>query len=587
MGIDKTLKGDPSLKISPELNTWLDSAIDDKANQMRFDPPSEEDLNPNSPINVGRFGFKTPTDLKVFLLSPAGEAKMGEIGAHLSEEKAKTEEQQFALQEEEKKHSSIKIYLLLWLMENDAKAENVLREQIDLINQKTIEQGKIPSPESKPKETSGLQEAFAHYDTTIKQHQEEYSKLEAQEARLGKRMENLVQQQKDLAGKYEIYNNSLEEFTKSSKTYEEMSAADLGNSIKDMEIELNEKTDKIFSLLETGDPADEVQARQLLHEQNALNMQIATLKDLLATKSGDKQFFDASGTPTDSQTDAMYVVNEGQKIVEKDGQYYLIKSDQQLDDLSAEEQSAAQDAFQGSLHELMSVKQAVKHTETLEHEFFSDEINKVSTQQQNCVEEKMKLDNQIKLMQSVRATLAQQPDDPNANLDTPKPMPVPSKSGKVVPVDPPPKCGVTFAQNFLPSFMNKKQCSKDDLDKKIESQAKNKRDKKQLRDFFQKALSMLGLGTIPPMAPLPFTTMQSLLTNMARFGANPYKPELTSMDSPLDNSLENAMENASKKNNPMPMQSPMNSPKPMPKPTPKVEPEKEEKPTFNPIPKPR
>ena len=582
----------PSPKITPELNEWLDLAINEKANQMRFDPPSQEDFNPNSPINISLFGFKNPNDLKVFLLSPAGEAKLGEMGAKLAEEKANEDQRLFELQEAEKMRSLIKIHLLLWLMEKDAHAENVLREQIDLFNQRSIAQSKPDAAkpqksESTPKASPGLQQALASYDEAIRQHQDEHSKLQTNETALNKRMENLVQQQQALTIKYDVYNTSLEEFAKSSDEHDAMTSTDLDKLIQDMELELDKQTDEIFALLDTGKPADEEAARQLLHEQNALNMRVAVLKDLLSAKSGDKVYFDidgekiptqkdADGNDIPSQKGAAFIVGKDQQIVMRDNEYYLLNANEEFDNLSDDEKEGAHAAFKDARHEIMCVKQAVEHTHKMEKEFFDEEINDVNAKQAQNKEDKMKLENQIKLMQSVRATLektAQEQVNTSANSElnnnAPKAMPTPNANGKAVNLPPPPAPAITFAQKFLPSFFSKKkELSKDDLMDGVDKHAKNKKGKKltpeeikQIKDFLLKALTMLGLGTIPPMAPLPQTTMESLLTNMARFGADPYKPGLTPMQSPLQSPMDTLSAKA-------------------PAPEPKTEPQ----PIFNPSP---
>lgn len=567
----------PTPSTSAELNEWLDSAINAKAGHMRFDPPSAVDFDQNSPINISRFGFKNPGDLKVFLLSPAGEAKVGEIGAKLSEDRAIDEQRRLDYQEETKRHSLIKIHLLLWLMEKEAHADSVLRDHIDEFNHKAIEQSK-PAPQNtqktqKPKASNkNLEAAMANYDATIRQYQQENHKLGQHEEKLDERLESLEQQQAAMATKHDVYGASLAAFAQESDEYESLKPEDLDTLIDDMEHHLDAQTEQIINLLETGDPADEEEARLLLNKQNALNLQIASLKDLRSTQQeeGAKKFFNAEGNPVSSQKDASFITNHDQKIGKKGDEYYLLKAGQDIDKLSDAEKEDAKEGFKSAQHELMTVKKAVEHTHESEKDFFSTQINEVNAQKEQNGTERRTLENQIKLMQSVRATLSQ----PNAGLEKDaQSMPTPTMSGKMVAVPAPPKSAITFAHSIVPVFgkLFSPSISKDKLSKQIDEHAKDHKlspkDAKEIKEFMKKAMALLGLGKILSIAPLPQTTMESLLKNMARFGADPYKPGLTPIQSPMSHS---------------PMQTPMDST--TPKSTPKPAPEPEPGPRFNPSP---
>lgn len=566
----------PTPSTSPELNEWLDSAIAAKAGQMRFDPPSDEiDFDPNSPINISRFGFKNPGDLKVFLLSPAGEAKIGEMGAKLAEEKAVEDQQRLNNQEEARMHSLIKIHLLLWLMEKEAHADSLLREHIDEFNQKAINQSK-PAPQSTqaaPKANKELQQAMASYEAAIRQYQEEHNNLAKNEEALDERLASLEQQQTALTTKYDVYNASLAEFAQESDEYEALKPEDLDTLIEDLENHIHAQTETITTLLESGDPADEEEARQLLNKQNALNLQVASLKDLRSTRQEEnaKKFFNADGIQVPSQKDASFITNHDQKIVKKDGEYYLLKADQNIDELSDADKEDAKEGFKSAQHELMTVQKAVQHTHKLEKSFFATQIIEVTAQKEQNTAERMTLENQIKLMQSVRATLAQ----PNAGLEKDaQAMPTPTMSGKMIAVPAPPKSAITFANSLGPIFGKLFPMTKDKLSKHVDEHAKDHKlspkDIKELKEFLKKAMALLGLGTIPSLAPLPQTTMESLLKNMARFGADPYKPGLTPIQSPMQTPK------------PSPMQPPMDSPTPKSTTMPKPEPEPEQR--FNPTP---
>lgn len=529
----------PTPSTDPELDQWLDSAIASKTRLMQFNPNAEED---NFSINLGKFGFKNPNDLKNFLLTPAGDTIKGEIATEIGNKEAEEEQRIFELREEEKRKHNLKAHLMLFLIEKKGHATSQLRELIEEQNQHAIHHSKqatnpAPKQSTEPNVNKELQDAIRSYDNAIKDYQEQHKELSATEQELSEQIETLEKQQTALEDKHAIYQQSLTEFETASEQYEQMSPEERDMLITAMETDIEAQTEGITKLLDSGSPGSEEKARELLNEQNALNLQLAGLYDLRSQQLEEKVFYNANGQIAPSQNDAMFTVPKDKKIVKQGNQYYLLNSNENLNDLSKEDQAQASARFENTKHELMSVKKSVENTLSLEKEFhnFDERIDKTSQQHSETHAEKMQLENQIKLLQSVRATLAQ----PGVDSEQDSPKPTPTLSGKARSASMPqtaPASVMGFARSFLLDFLpNKdKTISTKQLDERIDKKAANPKDAKEIRDFFKKALASLHLGQIPPLAPLPQTTMNSLLQHMARFGANPYKDGLTPLQSPMD-----------------------------------------------------
>lgn len=524
MSLDKT---SADKRFNSESDQWLNSAIDSKLNLMQFVPPSPQDLDPNDSnptINLSRFGFKNINDLKTFLLSPAGDTFKAELSAKIALDKTFQEQQRLELQEQAKMHSRIKIHLLLWLMEKKGEAAEQLKEIIIEQNEKALKQSsaKPPQKPSDPvKANKELKQALTDYDTRLSESLEKHDQLTEQLTRL-------KQQKAALESKHEVYRASLDELENAHDQHEELNPDELNDTIKTLEDKIHSQTEQITALLDNNKPGNEEEAHTLLNKQNALNLQLASLYDLRSKQQGEKVFFNAEGKPVSSQKDADFVVSNKKKIVEKDGKYYLLNSGDEL--TAANKDQAALD-FNNSKHELMSVKKSVENTIQLEKDFhnFDKRIEEVDA-------EKLEIENQIKLMQSVRSTLTQPSDSIEQEAPTPRPMPSSSKvASRTVAHAAAPVFVMSFIETQLPSIFNKKRISSKFLFDKVDELVKKPQNAEDIKKLLRKTLDKLGLGTIPSLSPLPHFTMESLIKYMPVFGANPNKFDIPSpMQSPKD-----------------------------------------------------
>lgn len=540
MSIDRTLteyKSPPTMARNPEAEQWLDNAL--QSQPLHFKKHSEVDLDPNSPINLSRFGFRNPNDIKIFLLSPAGDTVKGELSAQIALDEAIEEQQKFEQREHAGFIHRLKAYLLLWLIEKKGHAAEQLRELIEEQNNKAINQSKLAAQTSAPTtsraapKSQGLQQTLNDYNSAIKEHETQYKRVSEEESSLTESFEKLHRQKVALENKHAVYMEKLDKFDAELEQHEQLNVDELDAKIQAIETEIHAQSEKIMDLLASDTPGSEEEARKLLDQQNALNLELASLKDLHAQQNEKKVFYDADGDTTPSAKNAAFVVNSNQKIIKKDGTYYLLNQTENFDDLSPEQRQKAKADFQKAEPELMSVKKAVVHTLKMEKEFHNldKKIDEVSQKTEEKRSEKMNLENKIMLLQSVRASIMQNPELNQEN--TPKPTPTMSGKAPSMSVSPP-QSVIKFSVKLIP-FLNMPGLSSkrlfDEVDQDVNT---NKKDKSEIKDYFTKLLKQLGLGKIPSLAPLPQTTMQSLLQHMARFGADPTKPGVTPIKSPLD-----------------------------------------------------
>lgn len=379
-----------------------------------------------------------------------------------------------------------------------------------------------PSQKAAPSASESLADVLADYDKAFKEYNKVYDALSQNDQQLQEELRQLIHQKEMISTKHSVYDESLANFDKLSQDYEQLNPEELSQKITDLEKDLYAQTDEVLSLLDQG--KDE-EAHALIDQQNALNLQIASLLDIKSRHDKDREkqtvFLDDEGKITSSHKDSSFVLPkqlaQTKQLVKEHGQYYLIHSDKKLSDLNSGEKAQAKADFDGMSHEIMSVKKAVQHTRKLEMEFQDSRIQDAEGRIGENQLQLVMLSNQMTLVQASRENAE--------TLRLPKPTPPVSAFFK--------KNEEIFKTPSLSSQLLFTQVDK--------THPKNAQE---IKAFLKKSLTLLGLSQIPSIAPLPQTTMTSLLQHMARFGANPYKFSLSPKEiadhplTPMENSLD-------------------------------------------------
>lgn len=379
-----------------------------------------------------------------------------------------------------------------------------------------------------------LQQTLNSYIAAIKECEEQHKLVSAEESQLTEEFENLHKQKARLNNKHDLFLNQMAAFHEQIESYELLSDEELDTQMNEIEEELHRQTEVILDILDSNEPGSEDKARELLDQQVALNLDLAQLKDIRSQRAQQKSFYDANGVEVPSAKEATFIVNNDKKVINKDGQYYLVKKEDKVEDMTKEQLAKASSDFQKAEHEISTVSKAVTKTLKMEKEFHNldQRLDDVSAKTQAKRDEKMNLENKIVLLQSVKASFVQQ--NPGIELDA-APKPTPTASGKTpapsMALPPPPQSVIKISHKVIPffSFSSKRAFDEINDDKTL-----NKKDKKEVTDYFTKLLKSLGVGKILSLAPLPDTTMQSLLQHMSRFGAVQSKPGVSTEKGPLD-----------------------------------------------------
>ncbi|KTD72920.1 hypothetical protein [Legionella tucsonensis] len=332
------------------INKKLDVAIQSKVSsgELSFSPKDGGDPNPST-IDLSHFGLHNPEDIKIFLLSPAGETLTHEIGAELALDRAIEEERQLQIQEEITMQERRRGLLFHWLLEEEAEAQKAQNELIQMQEDKILKNDQV-SPKSPPLEPkSGTKEAIKNYTEAIEKLQQDIKTLEQRE-------EKLKTERAMLTEKHGTYNKGLEEFN--AAQFEAQSEKQITEQIEELQKEADLISDK---MMQPGLKDEDIY--RLGNELNTVGLKIASLEDILAAKRQNKDpekvYADINGNVKDSagkditKEDAAFVLSKDQKIEkDKDGNYYLLQREQELKNMAPEEIAQAKWDFQNKKKDL-------------------------------------------------------------------------------------------------------------------------------------------------------------------------------------------------------------------------------------------
>lgn len=517
------------------LDEWVDSIFEaDKKNVKGLDEKSKEDYRPT--LNLGRFGLKTPEDVKKFLHSPAGEAVIGEMGAKLSLDKAIQEEQQLEQREHRLLMSKIQAILFLWYLESKAHASDKVKEAVIKQNEKAIENAKTHTPE---KSNNVIQESIKSVDNTLSNYTTAMQSIQAKETKLDKKMAKLENEGAHIEAKYDIYEANLDLFEQGLDANPELSKTEIETKLAELTAQMDEHSYEVDRLL-SEDKEDE--ARALMHALNGLNLQAANLHDMLAMHNQEKHFADAEGNPVKSIKDAQFILNMDQKLVKDDaGELHLIKAtDDNVNEVwdaikrDPIAKAAAHSDFQNLKQnpEAMSVKKVVQHNKVMENAVHSQQVAEVVKLQGDNQAQKLLVGNQISQLTADRGNLLKQANQSLAEMDStspsisPKPTPSPTanvsasaKTSQATPTD--------IFKSRLQELKQAEHVSREDLIN-LANQAPGK------NRIAANAYLQMEFVNMPRRGNIPFQTMQSMLKNLERFGIDSTKEGVTNIKTPQD-----------------------------------------------------
>ncbi|WP_298625819.1 hypothetical protein [uncultured Legionella sp.] len=514
------------------LDEWVDSIFEaDKNNDTGSDAKAKEDFRPT--LNLGRFGLKTPEDVKKFLHSPAGEAVIGEMGAKLSHDKAIQEELQFEQREHRLLINKIQATLFMWYLESKAHASDKVKEAIMQQNEKAIENAKTHTPEAP---STVIPKAIQGVDNTLDSYLEVLQALQAKKIKLDGKMAKLENEAAHLEAKYDIYDANLALFEQELDANPELSLADIELKLKALTGKMKKYSKEIGRLLNEN---KEDEATALLHALTGLKLQAACWHDMIEVHNNNKYFADIDGNPS-SIKDAYFTLNRDQKLVKDDqGVVHLIKAtDDSVNEVwdaikrDPQAKAAAHSNFQALKQnpEAMAVKKVVQHNKVMENAMHSQEVATVSKLQEDTQAHKLLIGNQISQLTADRGNLLQQANQDIPEMEqmrpalTPRPTPTNSaptaaKASQATPTD--------IFKSRLQELKQATHVSREDLIN-LANQAPGK------NRIAANAYLQMEFVNMPRTGNIPFQTMQSMLKNLERFGIDSTKPGVTKITNPGD-----------------------------------------------------
>lgn len=321
------------------------------------------------------FGLHTPEDVRIFLETPAGEAVVKAWLDGMLIEIAAIENAAFEQREHLHHKKLLAAFLILGLLyKHNAHAHELIDHTLQEVSKKLQGEAKHATPEPTPVEQNGHD--FNSYTHPIHQIEEMLHSRIAESTELERKLADMEPLHQEIQARYASLEQHLDEAHKTfaklqvpastKPTFEEPTlAVKTENLITALTKQIADNTNAVVTALENN---EETKARELMNKGNALNLQVAALREMASVTEGKSLMYNDKHELTTSFSDAAYILAVGTKIVEKNGTHYLLQANQKLEDMSAEDVSAAEKQFKKlKPAETMSIRQLVQHNHRLEN----------------------------------------------------------------------------------------------------------------------------------------------------------------------------------------------------------------------------
>jgi hypothetical protein len=304
---------------------------------------------------------------------------------------------------------------------------------------------------------------------------------------------------------------------------------------KDLKAKIEKVTQKIQKCIEAG---DHEKAHKLMHKLDKLHIKALDMKEMMQVYKAHKHYFNEEGNAVKNYKEAAYVLDCGQKLhKDESGKIYLLEKGQDFDDMSAEEKAEAQAKFEQAKPELLVAEHKVKHYKNKDIQGFEARSSDLLARCENVQARILDLTNQYNGVKANQATAMAELDNVQsdvAKIPTPKPMPTAALSPSMQGIQPAPsKPQVVPTESYRHVLelmrLNPTQQAIDRF--KNNFVLPNGEPNKEAQDAISKS--------IKPGAPIPLTTMNTLLANLERFGVSANKPSVTPIPSKHPNKIEN------------------------------------------------
>ncbi|MDP3267732.1 MAG: hypothetical protein Q8M40_01655 [Legionella sp.] len=531
------------------LDQWAKSIFEPERNNL--DAPTTAELS--------RFGLKTPQDVIRFLRSPAGETVIAEMGAQLAEEKALEKRQQLMHLEHSLLIHRLLALLFLWYLNKETHASEQIRDLIQQQNQRAIENAGS-QPSSRPSSNDNrvtLRETIANYERALQAVDTRRAALQQEQEELKKEESRLTEQGKSLEEKYDTFEEAINDFEQPEE--EELTEVEIDERISKLTEEMNAQVEKLFEIEE-----ENAETLAFKNAHNALNLKLANYHDRKAVMNGEKIYVDEEGQMVTSfkkaafifnikqkdETivrikDDMFLLKSGQdsnlinsnpglakrqyemarqnttKVIKENDKLYLLKPGQDWNSVkeSLELMHQAQKEYEHTKQDLMTVKKIIHYHKDAEHSMHDEKVVTVRSKVANNIEELRSLDNHRIVLESNIATANALLNSPQLSQTIPKPASTSITTSNRHALNQAPV--TAYYRTKLNEIKSKAEVYFKDLEPLLNALPQSEEHKSILRN-------------IPRSGPIPFQTMQSILTYMERFGIDATNPAVTKIQNPSE-----------------------------------------------------
>lgn len=454
---------------------------------------------------IGKFGLKTPLEMKMYLSSPAGEAMLESI----LEEIIALEEMQEAEREEylakELNHHRMLLFIVLSMLASRHAHADALRE---LIQQQLEDRLKHHQPTSFPSSASQtIDTAISTYQqSAIVLHQNLADKLTESET-LETDWLAFESQTQALQARHQTLDNQLLALEDYWQTPLDPTGADQMNQQLDALTErMDTRQQTIQELLQAG---HDEEAMSMLHEYNGMLLQAQGWHEIQGVMSGDKHLFSSDGERVSTFSEAEFIVPSEQKIVKgADGQHYLIGADQTLNQMEQKDREKAHQTFEEARPTLTTIKTIVEDNKTKELALHEQRRITIHKRSESLQIEVLTINNQLNQLQTTKP-------GPSPTINTPALTPSltarPSQANQ--PANP--------AQGFRTVLQLMRRNPTPDAISRFTSSIQNTLGQAAIHPTLKE-----HLNKIIPMTPIPEQTMKNLLMHLERFGVDSEKPSV-------------------------------------------------------------
>jgi len=496
------------------------------------------DKHGHSDSELSRFGLKNANDVIYFLNSHAGKEVRAEIGAELALISAIEEERRIELQDKNLFRRRLLAFLIFSLI---AYRKAHARDQMNAVQEQINKKIHNNSNKKKTSKTTSYNQAkldiLAGYEAEIEilAHEREIVQRESQE--LQKEIENHKKKLADLEYKHSIYDNVLDELhmnmdylenklainapaplTKEQYLEKEKAMKELEAQISGLLNEIGKKVEKVSHFLTKG---EHEKAQKTTYKLHGLNFKTEFLKDLMELALGNKHLFDANGEKTNSLSDAKFILKPEKKIVQHEGQLYLINDNEDIHKLSLEQKKEAADRFKNSKPEVTCIHKMVQENKQIELQQHKQKVKILEERHKQNTEHEKFINSQLKQLRKAKTTsedLLNNPADLMAHSLKPR-MELNQSSQELEP------SSVSTSKTLkILAFLHKNEPK---LSRRVFLELS--KDSPTAKQYVQQQFNK-----IPYSAPIPHIMMVEMLKNLERFGIDATKPGMTNIQSITD-----------------------------------------------------